>query len=285
MAAACGPAGRSAPPTLPAASACAAGAPRREVPRHRAPARAGAGRGRHPRARRRGRAARGLGQRGARVSVDARRGGGTAHARHRPGGRGGPQGPRRGAPGGLPRRLPGLSGSAERRLPCWHDVCAPRPAGPPAPAPLGPPAGAGRGARGHTAAAGPTAGAPPPGRPGRRTRAAPGPDDAHGRGRTGAPDRAASLGALGAPAVQLLSRPRPRAAAGGLLPGLLPCRPTASELAAAVAAASAHTPRRAWSPRAGAHAGDGRRLDRAWLDLACAAHGPLRAVGIPSISQ
>ena len=53
------------------------------------------------------------------------------------------------------------------------------------------------------------------------------------------PDLAAGLGAVGAQDVQLLQRPRALAAAGGLLPGLLQCRPTAYELAAGVAAARA----------------------------------------------
>ena len=42
---------------------------------------------------------------------------------------------------------------------------------------------------------------------------------------------------------------------------------TAHELAAAVAAARAHTPRRDSSPMAGAHASDGGRLDGSRLDL------------------
>src|SRR5262245_47907476 len=120
---------------------------------------------------------------------------------------------------------------------------------------------------GHPEEAGQTADTQHPCRPWRRTLDAPGPDAQHGLGRTGAPDLTASLGAMGSQDVELLHRPRTLAAAGGLLPGLLPCRPTAYELAAAVAAARAHTPRRDLSPRAGAYAGDGRRLDRSRLDL------------------
>ena len=78
-----------------------------------------------------------------------------------------------------------------------------------------------------------------------------GPHDQHGLGRTGEPDLAAGLGAIGTQDVQLLQRPRAHAAAGSLLPGLLQCCQTAHDLAAAVADTRAQTPRRASSPMAG----------------------------------
>ena len=73
-------------------------------------------------------------------------------------------------------------------------------------------------------------------------------------------------------------KPARAGGSGGLLPGLLPCGATAQERAEAVANARAPTPRRAASPRAGAHAGEGGRRDGARLDLACAAHGHMRTV-------
>src|SRR3979411_3029402 len=53
----------------------------------------------------------------------------------------------------------------------------------------------------------------------------------HGLGRTGDSDLASGLGTVGASDVQLLQRPRTPAAAGGLLPGLLPCGTNAHECA------------------------------------------------------
>ena len=104
-------------------------------------------------------------------------------------------------------------------------------------------------------------------RAGSRTPDAPGLHDQHGLGRTGEPDLASGLGPVAAQDVQLLQRPRTPAAAGGLLPGLLQCGTPAHELAAAVAAARAHTPRRNLSSMAGTHASHGGRFDGSRLDL------------------
>ncbi len=209
----------------------------------------------------------GLGQRCPRVSLDDRGRGGAAHARHRHRSCGSHEGACRGHPGVLQRRLHVLSGGPHRCLPRRDDVCEDRQAGAPPLAPLCAPSRSGLRAIGHAEEAGQVADAQHARRAWRRTPDAPGLHDQHGLGRTGEPDRAAGLGTVGAEDVQLLERPRAPAATGGLLPGLLQCGTTAHELAAAVAAARAHTPRRDVSSLAGAHASNGGRRDGSRLDL------------------
>jgi hypothetical protein len=177
-------------------------------------------------------------------------------------GRGSPACGRAGCPGALAVRLP-----ACHVMTPWAR-----------PGPRGAPAGSGLGARGHPDDPGHAPDAASARRAGRRTPAATRPPAQPGLGRTGAPARAAGLGTVGAYDGPRLARPRAPATAGGRLPGRLSGGQTAQAGAAAVAAARAPTPRRDASPMAGAHAGTGGRRDGACLDLACAAHGHMRAV-------
>jgi hypothetical protein len=90
---------------------------------------------------------------------------------------------------------------------------------------------------------------------------APPPDGAHDTARCTRRERACPARAVPATDVHRRVGPRAPTAAGGLLPGLLQCRQTAQEFAAAVAAARVHTPRCDSCPMAGVHSDHGGRCD------------------------
>ena len=126
-----------------------------------------------------------------------------------------------GYPGVLQRRLHVLSGGPNRCLPCRDDVCAHGEARAAPQAPLRAPSRCGLRAIGHTETSRQAADTQYARRGWHRTSDPSGPSHQHGFGRRSHLDLAAVRGPLGAEDIELLSRPRAAATAGGLFPGLL----------------------------------------------------------------